>query len=257
MRRSGGEPAPASLRHARTTGDASTTVQMHRRRHDAGGPDGQERSARRALHPFERPPGPQSPDPGPRSFSEQRFCRSWGCGGESACTPDSVSSPEARRWPSLSAGGYPTALAAYPGVGGRAALPLLGLAPGGVYRAARVAPGAGALLPHRFTLACAGDSAESSAIGGLFSVALSCESPRLGVTQHLALWSPDVPRPGRSPRERAPGRGHPADSPPPPLSRASSRGSAAKERYAATSSRVSSEYGATSPSRSSGLTARR
>ena len=34
-------------------------------------------------------------------------------------------------------------------------IPTLGLAPGGVYRAARVAPGAGALLPHRFTLACA------------------------------------------------------------------------------------------------------
>src|SRR4029077_12800556 len=39
-----------------------------------------------------------------------------------------------------------------------------------------------------------------SVIGGLFSVALSCESPRLGVTQHLALWSPDVPRTGRAPR---------------------------------------------------------
>lgn len=31
-------------------------------------------------------------------------------------------------------------------------------------------------------------------IGGLLSVALSCELPRLGVTQHLALWSPDFPR---------------------------------------------------------------
>jgi hypothetical protein len=42
------------------------------------------------------------------------------------------------------------------GVCGRAVLPLSGLAPGGVCRAARVAPGAGALLPHRFTLACSG-----------------------------------------------------------------------------------------------------
>jgi hypothetical protein len=33
--------------------------------------------------------------------------------------------------------------------------PTFGLAPGGVYRADRVAPVAGALLPHRFTLACA------------------------------------------------------------------------------------------------------
>src|SRR5262245_2429833 len=75
---------------------------------------------------------------------------------------------------------------------GRAALPLLGLAPDGVYRATRVTPGAGALLPHRFTLTCA----SRLAIGGLFSVALSCGSPRLGVTQHPALRSPDVPRPG-------------------------------------------------------------
>jgi len=32
--------------------------------------------------------------------------------------------------------------------------PLFGLAPGGVYRASPVARGTGALLPHRFTLAC-------------------------------------------------------------------------------------------------------
>ena len=32
-------------------------------------------------------------------------------------------------------------------------------------------------------------------IGGLLSVALSVGSPRLGVTQHPALWSPDFPRP--------------------------------------------------------------
>jgi hypothetical protein len=29
-------------------------------------------------------------------------------------------------------------------------------------------------------------------------VALSCGSPRLAVSQHLALWSPDLPRPGRA-----------------------------------------------------------
>ena len=33
------------------------------------------------------------------------------------------------------------------------------------------------------------------AIGGLFSVALSFGSPRLAVSQHLALWSPDFPQP--------------------------------------------------------------
>jgi hypothetical protein len=98
------------------------------------------------------------------------------------------------------------------GVCGRAVLPLSGLAPGGVCRAARVAPGAGALLPHRFTLACAGHPA----IGGLLSVALSCGSPRLGVTQHPALRSPDVPRTG-PPLSRWPARGRPAGSPPPPI----------------------------------------
>src|SRR5581483_5320874 len=128
--------------------------------------------------------------------------------------------------PSLSAGGCPPAPAAYPGVSGpwptvgRAVLPLSGLAPGGVCRAARVTPGAGALLPHRFTLACACRHAMYTcvlprhvhvrvatpctracchAIGGLFSVALSFGSPRLGVTQHPALRSPDVPRTGRCP----------------------------------------------------------
>jgi len=54
-------------------------------------------------------------------------------------------------------------------------IPLFDLAPGGVYRAVRVTPGAGALLPHRFTLTCA--APEGAAIGGLFSVALSCRSP--------------------------------------------------------------------------------
>src|SRR5204862_7571711 len=67
--------------------------------------------------------------------------------------------------------------------------PLCGLAPGGVYRAGLVTETAGALLPHRFTLArCARAPA-----GGLLSVALSVGSRPLGVTQHLALWSSDFP----------------------------------------------------------------
>ena len=40
--------------------------------------------------------------------------------------------------------------------------PTLDLAPGGVYRAGGVTPAAGALLPHRFTLACAGVSPPSA-----------------------------------------------------------------------------------------------
>ena len=78
-------------------------------------------------------------------------------------------------------------------VDGRDALSTLGLAPDGVCRAARVAPDAGALLPHRFTLTCAPDT-EVGAIGGLFSVALSCGSPRLAASQHPSLRSPDLPQ---------------------------------------------------------------
>jgi len=69
----------------------------------------------------------------------------------------------------------------------------LGLAPEGVCLAADVAAGAGALLPHPFNLTGTADCA--AAPGGLLSVALFHASPRLGVTQHPALWSPDFPRP--------------------------------------------------------------
>jgi hypothetical protein len=78
---------------------------------------------------------------------------------------------------------------------GRAALDraLSGLAPGGVYRAAPVTRHAGGLLHHLFTLtAPRGPKPVTSS--GLFSVALACGSPRVGVTHHPALWSPDVPR---------------------------------------------------------------
>jgi hypothetical protein len=136
-----------------------------------------------------------------------------GSGSESTCTPDSVRTevrgdhpsrpPIARRLV------RPTRGCRRRSAIGRAVLPLFGLAPGGVCRATRVTPGAGALLPHRFTLTCARPGGR--AIGGLLSVALSCGSPRLGVTQHHALWSPDVPRPN----VETLGRGHPANSLPP------------------------------------------
>lgn len=74
---------------------------------------------------------------------------------------------------------------------GRAALVriLCDLAPGGVYLAGPVTRPAGGLLHHRFTL-----THRPKPMGGLFSVALSRGSPRVGVTHHRALWSPDVPR---------------------------------------------------------------
>src|SRR6185503_646121 len=78
------------------------------------------------------------------------------------------------------------------------------LAPGEVYRAAAVTCGAGGLLHHRFTL-----TPPPRRRGGLFSVALSRGSPRVGVTDHLALWSPDLPHQACARRDR------PADSPVP------------------------------------------
>ena len=79
---------------------------------------------------------------------------------------------------------------------GRAALKrvLSGLAPGGVYLAFPVTREAGGLLHHRFTLTWFVPLSNRRDPGGLFSVALACGLPRVGVTHHPALWSPDVPR---------------------------------------------------------------
>ena len=65
-------------------------------------------------------------------------------------------------------------------------VPLFGLAPGGVCLAPLVTKGTGELLPHPFTL---------TPRGGFLSVALSFPLPRLGVTQHPVLRSPDFPLP--------------------------------------------------------------
>jgi len=46
----------------------------------------------------------------------------------------------------------------------------------------------------------------AEAAGGLFSVALSRGSPRVGVTDHPALWSPDFPRRDASASTRPSGR---------------------------------------------------
>src|SRR5690606_27760589 len=132
---------------------------------------------------------------------------------ESVCTPDSVTTRQratrggrssisaCRRRQALAA--YPQARTGHPQAPARATgslAALLGLAPGGVYRATPVTRGAGGLLPHRFTLT-------GSQAGGLFSVALSRGSPRVAVSNHPALWSPDVPRRrSRAPPTRPPDR---------------------------------------------------
>ena len=70
----------------------------------------------------------------------------------------------------------------------RAALkrPLFGLAPNEVYLADLITQFAGGLLHHRFTLT------DFSAVCFLLHCSLGL--PRVGVTHHFALWSPDVPR---------------------------------------------------------------
>ena len=105
---------------------------------------------------------------------------------------------------------------------GRAVLPLSGLAPGGVYRAARVTPGAGALLPHRCTLACADRSpGPPSAVCSLW---------------HCPAGRPDWVLPSTVPcgvrtflGRVEPVRGRPATSPPRP---AHCRTSTASSRFA-------------------------
>ena len=85
---------------------------------------------------------------GQRERPAQRYCTAplQAGDGEPACRRGSVRRRSA---------GVAIHLRGLPGDIGRATRPLLGLAPGGVCRAAPVARRAGALLPHRFTLACA------------------------------------------------------------------------------------------------------
>src|SRR5207302_1799304 len=80
----------------------------------------------------------------------------------------------------------PPASSGLPGsAAGNRITPLCALAPGGACRAARVTTGA--VRSYRTV------SPLPAFAGGLFSVALSRELPRLAVGQHPALWSPDFP----------------------------------------------------------------
>src|SRR5271166_1862130 len=82
------------------------------------------------------------------------------CDGEPAYRRGSVQPLAGPVWPSI----YAAYLGTAPPKRGRTGrpCPTLGLAPGGVYQADLVARVAGALLPHRFTLACAGLSPPSA-----------------------------------------------------------------------------------------------
>ncbi len=81
---------------------------------------------------------------------------------------------------------------------GRVIVPLFGLAPSGVCLATRRCPRVRCALtaPFHPYHACL-----ATPFGGLFSVALSVDSRRPGVTWHPALWSPDFPRSACAPRD--------------------------------------------------------
>lgn len=82
---------------------------------------------------------------------------------------------------------YRLPLATYPQVKSGPPNLLLGLAPDGVYLAGQVTLTTGGLLHHLFTLT-------NAKRGGLFSAALARGSPRVAVSHHPVLWSPDFPR---------------------------------------------------------------
>ena len=136
-----------------------------------------------------------APEPSGAILSDSVIDDSGGKRGDKpACKPDSV--PRQRRRPSIwgrcchrPRAIYPQALGGQPACADCRVAVLLDLAPGGVCRATAVTCGAGGLLHHRFTLT-------PLSRGGLLSVALSRGSPRVGVTHHPALWSPDFPRLG-------------------------------------------------------------
>ena len=88
------------------------------------------------------------------------------------------------------------------------ALPLFGLAPGGVYHAACCYQQRGALLPHPFTLT-AGVPRCRAPVSGLLSVALSLDfegfpSRRAGVTRHPCFVEPGLSS-AKLPSTRLPG----------------------------------------------------
>ena len=92
--------------------------------------------------------------------------------------------------------------------------PTLGLAPGGVYRAVPVARAAGALLPHRFNLACAGRGPPSAVCFLWHSPAGRPDWP---LASTLPCGAPTFLDPAPCRERHDPGRGHPAGSPSHPL----------------------------------------
>ena len=198
------QPRPAPARGLEGAGGRAAGPR--RRGHDATAPQTRARPVATPItcctgrgpatgsgRPTRPPPAATSPAAAARPTST--------VGEEPACKPVSVPGPSARVAAIHLGPSLPPASCGPPGsstgpVSAPAALPrravrsLFDLAPGGVCLAGR-SPGRWCALtapfhPYRWRL--------DGASGGLFSVALSCGSPRLAVSQHPALWRPDFPR---------------------------------------------------------------
>ncbi len=143
------------------------------RRLPPGGPGTDTRSAPGAACKPGSVPAPGCPDAGEGHSSRPTIA-----GRLEHSHPDTAPWPRPRR-----SGGPPSTMS------------LFELAPGGACPAAGHPAVARGLLPHDFTLACAGPSPRGgrTAIGGVVSAALSLGSPRVGVTDLPVLWSPDFP----------------------------------------------------------------
>jgi len=173
-----------------------------------------------AAPPRHRPHRPHGRDRSPQARTESfvadeissagtdfiRACaRNGAWGDEPACKPDSVPlraviihlrPPLPAAFPRCSRTGraaYPEARAGRPRTLPQTPWRPCGLAPGGVCRAAPVTRCA--------VVSCTAVSPLPEPVpvwgrfpGGLFSVALSRGSPRVGVAHHPALWSPDFPQ---------------------------------------------------------------
>lgn len=112
-----------------------------------------------------------------------------------ACTPGSVRGPKPRGRSSLSATRCRATPAAYPGTRRAASTSPVWPCSGRGLPRGSCHHDPGGLLHHPFTLT---RSHDERGAGGLLSVALSRGLLRVGVTHRPALWSPDVPRHGRT-----------------------------------------------------------
>lgn len=118
---------------------------------------------------------------------------SWKSANGPACTPGSVRGSKPRGRSSLSATRCRAAPAAYPGTRRAASSSPVWPCSGRGLPRGSCHHDPGGLLHHPFTLTPA-----PRGRGGLLSVALSRGLLRVGVTHRPALWSPDVPRHGRT-----------------------------------------------------------